>query len=510
MSVKNVHPSYDEFVDQWKRISDCLRGRDAIVDAGTDYLPKLSGHHDDPDEYKRYLTGGLWYGATSRTVGGLVGSIFRKEPQITVPAKLEPRLENINARGDGMYTFAKKVVKEVISMGRYGILVDRIESDLPHFAGYSAASIRNWRYRFADGAPKVDQIILYEEQERPSSDGFGSTRVPCYRVLELDAEGLYFVRFFRTSAEGEFVEDPPEFPLPNGSRIDYIPFIFISATDLRAEIERSPIIDMVDVNLSHWRSSCDLELGRSMLATPIPVTIGTTGGFSDDGTPGSGQSTNTYHMGGGRVWELPIGCDAKMLEFTGNGLRSLEVALEQKEKYLAYLGSRMLEDTSREAEAEQTVRIRKAGENSVLASVAKTVSDGLTAAMTMAAEWERLKGDVAIELNTDFMDTTISPEQLRELRETVLANLMPVDDFIQAMMDGELLRPELSIEDVRALLDQQESWLVGRAMALAEAMNPVDPNDPNDEGESSGPGPKKEAPDTAKDAEGRKRSTEER
>lgn len=498
MSVTNLHPSYEEFSDQWQRIADCLKGRDAVIAGGERYLPKLNGHAEDHNEYMRYLTGGLWYGATSRTVGGLVGSVFRKEPQIKVPKRIEPRLENINARGDGFYTFAKKVVKEVVSMGRYGILVDRIESELPHLAGYSALAIRNWRYRFDGGMPKVDQVILYEESEQPSPDGFGSKRVPGYRVLELDQEGLYYVRFFVSNGEGEFVEMPPEFPMPDGGRIDYIPFVFMSALDLRAEIEKSPIIDMVDVNLSHWRSSCDLELGRTMLATPIPVTIGTTGGYTDDEASTTGQGANTYHMGGGRVWELPLGCDAKMLEFTGNGLRSLEVAMEQKEKYMAYLGSRMLEDTSRDAEAEQTVRIRKAGENSVLASVAKTVSDGLTSAMTMAAQWERLKGDVSVELNTDFMDTTISSDQLREMRETVQANLMPVDDFLWALKQGELLRPEITIEDARALLEQQEAWLIGRAMALDPAM-------------AADPAPdEKPTGDSKKEQEGRELATEER
>src|SRR5690349_13170274 len=96
MPVSVTHPEYDYSLPQWRKVSDVLEGSDAVKAAAKSYLPMLEGHRDDPDSYDRYVNGALFYGAARRVLDSFVSSIYRKDPQVTVPARMKPRLDNIN------------------------------------------------------------------------------------------------------------------------------------------------------------------------------------------------------------------------------------------------------------------------------------------------------------------------------------------------------------------------------------------------------------------------------
>lgn len=168
MPVTITHQDFDLHEPQWRRIDDALAGRDAVLRATVDYLPMLAGQIDDPRAYEAYQKRAVWFGATARTLEALVGAIFRKDPTWTVSAQLEKRMENFDGRGNTVYTFAQKVVKHVMSKGRYGVLIDMPQKPnpgdpttyLPFFAGYAAQNIRSWRMREFNGVPKLDQVIL--------------------------------------------------------------------------------------------------------------------------------------------------------------------------------------------------------------------------------------------------------------------------------------------------------------------------------------------------------------
>lgn len=472
MSVKNCHESYLFHKLQWDRISDVLDGSDSVKTSAKEYLPMLEGHLEDPSSYERYVNGALFMNATSRCVDAYQGAIFRKDPTVTVPARLKPRLDNVNGSGDSFYTFAKRVTRHNISFGRYGLLVEapaprrQGEPDpvdprdpagtLPWIAGYEARDIRCWRTKTMGGKRVVDQIILHERTEVPGDTEFGFQYESRYRVLDLD-EGGYRIRLFTESDTGDSVQIGEDIlPTVNGKRLSYIPFIFVGPTDLQPDVTRSPILDLVDVNLSHFRSSAELEVGRGRLAFPLAIIIGA----DTDPIP--------LKFGGDHALWLPAGADAKFLEFSGKGLDELAAALPQKEGYMATLGARLLQEPKREAEAAETHYIKQSSENSTLASVAKTTSDALKQALTWMAEWVSAVGEVKCELNTDFFDVPISPQAVTSLIAAVQGGLMPVDDFLWVLKQGELLRPDLTIEEARALIEQDAPRLMGTPENLSD------------------------------------------
>ncbi len=146
MPVDSKHRQYQANWVKWRRVRDVVAGEDAVKARGESYLPRLEGQDFGADGYHAYRDRAEFHEAAGRTLDGLTGAIFRKEPMITVPAGFADRLDRVTPGGLDFVTFAKLVVREVIAVGRYGVLVDTPGAGgEPFLAGYTAESIINWR-----------------------------------------------------------------------------------------------------------------------------------------------------------------------------------------------------------------------------------------------------------------------------------------------------------------------------------------------------------------------------
>ena len=115
--------------------------------AGAKYLPRLDGQTDE--DYLAYQSRACFSNATRRAADAFVGLVFRKAPFVRVPESGNtspsplPSAERVTRRtssgiakafgefvndsdmlGTSLFGYAKNVVREVISVGRSGTLVD--------------------------------------------------------------------------------------------------------------------------------------------------------------------------------------------------------------------------------------------------------------------------------------------------------------------------------------------------------------------------------------------------
>lgn len=445
MAINDTHRDYEKWQGAWRRIRHAVAGEDAVKDAEMEHLPKPSGQ--DLMDYHGYLQRAMYYGATGRTVQGLVGAIFRKAPMIDVPERMRKHTYNITLTGVDLETFAKSAAEEVLTMGRYGVLVDRStdENNRPYFRGYEAECITNWRTRNINGVVKLDQVVLYEEMETPSDDGFGTEYRHSYRVLMLDDDGLYEVRVYvetkNEKGENGYALVEQYTPTRRGERLDYIPFQFVSPNTLTPDCEKSPILDLVNVNMSHYRTTADLEQGNYLTSQPTPYITGV-----------RAEDASDYTIGSGTLWLLPTDSQVGMLEYRGAGLSFLENSLQRKQAMMAMLGARMLEEGKRAAEAAETIRLRGSGESSVLSNISSTVSSALSQCLVWFADWEGLKAEPVVQLNRDFMDSRMGAQELTALVAAWQNGAMPLDDLLYNLQRGEMLRPDYSLEEFKELL----------------------------------------------------------
>ncbi len=460
MGIESVHPDYLRLFESWNRVGDVIAGRDSVIARGENYLPMLESHRSDLKEYAAYAARGLWYGATARTHEGFLGAIYRREPTLRLSKRTDRMKDNATGTGDSFYTFSKSATGQVIGKGRYGLFLDRpVDGGDPYIVGYEAEEIRNWRLRRVNGQLVLDQVILHEYDDVPAEDGFGSRIISRFRVLELDGDGFFRVRIFSKQPDDNgYVETERFSPRPTGKPIEYVPFVFIGPHNLRPTPTKPPLLDMADVNLVHWRNSCDHQIALHRIAFPQIVFTGV-----DD------VGDTVWVNDGKRIWGLPQGATFGMLEFRGDGLGAIERDLDRCEAYMARLGARMLEDQKRVVETAEALSIRASGETSTLANISRTVGDGFQTIFRWAAEWESEDSSkLTVELNQDFHDGRMAAQDLLALVSTYQQGVLPLEDFLWNLQRGEVLKPGRTLEEAQTLLESQPPILVGQAVSLEE------------------------------------------
>jgi len=143
------------------------------------------------------------------------------------------------------------------------------------------------------------------------------------------------------------------------------------------------------------------------------------------------------------------------LEFSGQGLKALEVAMDEKRSMMASLGAQLLQAQKSGVEATDTVRLRQNAEASTLVSTVKSVEQAIQTALQVMAEWEGITGDISLKLNTDFVDTKINAQDMTSLMGAWQSGAISHETFLYNMKRGEILAPDVSIEDERDRIDVQ-------------------------------------------------------
>jgi len=459
MGVDATNKEYAVRAPQWLRCRDVTAGQDAVHKAGERYLPRLKDQ--DQAEYDAYVARALLFNATARTVEGLVGMVFRKPPMMKVPEALKAVLDDITMTGVPLVAFAEIVVEEVVSVGRYGVLVDfpRVDGapatkaeaeasgNRPFMVGYAAESILDWKQERIGNRMTLIQVRLMEAAE-VAKDEFTTEDVPQIRVLDL-VGAQYQVRLFQKVKEGG--KDQWQqvggtiVPLKNGAPLTEIPFVFFGVRDLTPTACKPPLLDLVQTNIDHYKMMADYRHGLHFTGLPTAVVSGYNATEDDNG------NTEKLYIGSTTAWVFPDPtATATFLEFTGQGLTALKDAIREDEERMAAQGARMLAPEKRATETAETAAIHRAGEASVLASLAISCGRALTKAVNIVADWSGAAGEVKIDLNTDFYPITMTPEQLTALVAGWMQGAISKETLFENLKGGEIIRASAQFEDEEA------------------------------------------------------------
>lgn len=450
MQVDTPHPDYIKHERMWRRCRDVVDGEDAVKDAGQDYLPKLEGQSDD--EYDSYKMRALFYNAAERTVMGILGLVTRRPPTITDADFMQEQLDSFGRHGESFEDFTNNLLRQVLIYGRAGVLVDLPNSEpaRPYAALYHAPDIISWVSREIDGKQELTQVVLRESvQDQSDDDPFRVEAREQYRVLRLvwngDADRWQYTQQLYKRVKSKVLNKPDTFalvqvfnPTVRGVSLDRIPFVIANASSVGTKIEQSPIAHLANVNLSHYRTSADLEHGRHFTALPTPWAAGF--GAKASLTLGSTEAW---------VSEEPT-ARAGFLEFTGNGLSSLEKALEEKERLMAVVGARLLETKGTGVEAAEAIRLRHSGEESVIAGLAKWVSLTATFALRAMAKITHPTQNaqaISVELNQDYSLRSMTSDMLNALTGAKQGGHMSARSYFYALQRGEMFADDWTFTD---------------------------------------------------------------
>ncbi|AFU86528.1 portal protein [Caulobacter phage CcrRogue] len=495
-----THPEYQYWRPEWTKLRDVMAGQREIKRKAEAYLPAMKGA--DGDDYAIYLQRATFFNMLAQTRDGMTGMVFRRDPIVkNLPPKFKDAVRRFAKDGSSHATFAKAVLSEQAGVGRFGVLVDVVDNPrkgavATSFAvGYSAENILDWDEVVDMGGFYVPSRVLLREfvrdlrwksdieplttaqarKARAAALASGSASSPMVRQTARTLGGYSYITVYRELKleeiewpSGEvklayvqylYEEDPESRPIARivptvrGEPLDFIPFKFFGASGNTADVEKPPLLDICDLNLSHYRTYAELEYGRLFTALPVYYAPGT-----------DSEGTGEYHIGPNMVWEVPQGSEPGILEYTGQGLKALETALNDKERQIAAIGGRMMPGASKSvSESNNQTVLREANEQSLLLNIIQACESGMTDVVRWWLMWRDVPladtENLRYEVNTDFLSTPIGAREMRAIQLMANDGLLPDPVFYEYMRKAEVISSDMTFEEFQALRADENSFI---------------------------------------------------
>lgn len=435
MPIDSLHPEYIAMAGSWALARTVIAGERSVKRRREDLLPRIENATDE--QYERFLARAHFFNATGRTADGYVGLLFRRAPRIRA---FDRRLEaDFDLSANTLLSYARVVAGEVIHVGRCGTFIDWSPEDRRAYATlYRAEHILNWRVESVHGRNRLTMLVLHEPQMEPDpGDPFAHRTVEQYRMVSLE-DGRVVVRIYRQ--QGDTIRLARQVrPTRRRQSLTSIPFVFHGPGSDNVAVPKLPLEDMIAGNLDHYRLVAAQRNALHYVAMPLLALVGFDA--TKYGADTAQRAVGVPSTIASDVWEAR----ASYVEYSGSGLDSFEKALDRSERFMAVLGSRLLEPRKNVGETAEAIELRQSGESSVLASIGLCVSESISEAMRIMQWWGRdaAPGETQprITLNSDFNTSTMTPQQLRELVAAWQAGAVSKEEMIEGLRRGEVLPP---------------------------------------------------------------------
>jgi hypothetical protein len=462
--VTFTRPEYKAAQNRWRLVRDVCKGSETIKAAGDYYLPRPNASDTSQDNkyrYDAYKKRAVFYNATGRTKHSLVGAVFRTWPTLTAPRALDYVSKDIDGQGVSIYQQSQSVIGHLLEVGRHGLLVDyaAVKSGTvskadeqagrarASVASYSAESIINWKTRKVGSQHLLSLVVLRETVDVDTDDGFGSEQVVQYRVLRLDDAGVYTQEVWEEGSSATSMVTASFSPLNGaGQQWKVIPFQFLGSENNDTSIDDSPLYDMAEINIGHYRNSADYEEAAYLVGQPQPWMSGLSDQWRDH------LEAEGIFLGSRAPWLLPQGGACGMMQAQPNAVA--KEAMDSKKEDMVSLGARLIERGSAVKTATQADN-DSAAEHSVLSLVVSNVSEAYSQCLVWMAEFVNAPGEVVYKLNQDFSQISLDATILTGLFNAVQGGKLPSSDFWQYLRDRGVINPEKTDDQIRDELETE-------------------------------------------------------
>lgn len=429
----------------WEKVSHLLGGTRVMREQSDLYNPRNPA--ESPAAYFRRMRAAEVVGLFRRTLRGLAGMVFRKNPilQDDVPVQLKDLAENIDAAHTHLDRFLYNCFYSLLSYGVGGILVEypstpgaealssEEEAKLglrPYWSWYTAPNVLQVLYTTdeASGAQVLSLVVLREMVEERRGL-FGRETVTQYRVLQRLAKGSIIGTTYRRSrmvSSAWLVTG--RYYVSNQEEIPFVPMV-IAPDGGSPTTADPPLLDLADLNIAHWQVLSDHRWSLHMASMPLYVFTGR----------GEGEEIKLSTSVG---IDLPKGADCKIVEHTGAALSATRTELQDIETRAAAQGMSMLQRETRAAETAQAKAIDKSEQDSTLASAARGLQDGAEQALQYTARYLRLPSGGQIRINMEFGALSITALEIQAYSAMVEKGQLSVDTLWDILEERGNILPE--------------------------------------------------------------------
>ncbi len=438
---------------------DLWKGTDALRKRSKAYLPQAPG--EGIQNYRNRLLRSVFFNAFHRTIDGLAGLVFRKDPKLgdDVPEQIVQQWENIDLAGTHGDVWTRDIFEDALTVGHAAILVEFPQTDgsqtardelagevRPYWVPIKKEDIMSWRTENRGGRQVLTQIVL-REMNFVDKGQFGSEKHTQYRVLSLadigpvwelleEREGV--VMRVARGVYGNQTEIPIAEIVTSGRES-----LFVSDP---------PLKDLAFLNVAHYQIWSDQMW--SAHKTCVPFIFGS--GISEATDPQTGQKRPLTVGANSAVLVPEPGAKMQYVAHDGGSLDNVKAILDDLKSEMGTLGLEMLAPQKRAAETATAKQMDKATSDSALAVSARGLQDGLERALDFHANYLRLNDGGSVEINRDFEGILMDAPVMTAFATLVNAGFPP-RPVLQALQSGGRI---LEDEDLDAL---ELEWMAGSA-----------------------------------------------
>ena len=439
MSIKSFHPALTaERRSEWQLMRDAMDGESAIKVQAELYLPKPGGFKNNPATevalYNAYRMRAQFPEILAPSVGAMIGIIHDKEIGIEMPDAMSFLWENADGLGLPLEALHRRITRELLVIGSYGILADAPrEGGNPFLAGYSRDSIINWDrdWWVTDETGMVRKGFVWEKIER-------------YRVFSMGPLGY---EQFLYEGEGKAAEEI-EIKGLGGQRLPRIPFAVGGARDLSPRLEAPPLIGVARAALAIYQLSADYRWQLYMSGQETLVAI--------NGEGPAMVGAGVVHAMHGAEGLTP---DLKYVSPTCAGIEAHKVAIEENRTAAVQAGARLMQESNGQ-ESGEARGMRFASELATLTSIAQNscalLERSLRNAAMLMGLGEAAEASIVVTPPRDLLDSTITPAEAESLMRIWQSGGMSWETYYERLQRGGIATPERDAEEELRLIDDQD------------------------------------------------------
>jgi hypothetical protein len=466
-TVEYSRDDYTHALKDWRLVADVCDGERAIKKAGDKYLP-IPNPTDESAEnkkrYEQYKTRAVFLEATSNTLEGLIGSAFRKNPVLTIPAGLKYATSDVDGMGLSINQQAQDTLGSVLKKGRRFLFVDYPKTEKqaskadqskglvrPSIISIEAEKVRNWRVEKFGGAYRLSLVVIEETHEAVTEDGFGVKIEPQYRVLKL-INGQYIIEVWRKAGNSKVwsVYGTHFVANSDGNGWDKIPGLFVGARNNDDKIDKAPLIGLASLNLAHYRNSADYEDSVFFNGRAQSWMSGLSTEWRDF------LQQEGIAIGSNKAILLPVGGAFGFAQVRPNTLA--KEAMDQKEHQMVALGAKLIE-RGQVAKTATESRSETDSQHSVLSLAIANVNDAYTTLLGWMTEFVGGAGQVSYKINTELAEYRIDAQLLTSLVAAWQAGKLPSSDLWAQFRKFGLIDEQKTDEGIKSELEAEGEGL---------------------------------------------------
>lgn len=458
MPIDFQNSTYVENIDSWKLIDNICDGKDI-----EQYLRELNPQDKSAENVSRnktYRKNAIFSAVAGYTLQGLVGTVFRKVPTLTIPASLEYLTKNADGAGQSIYQQSQKALSDTLRKDRGGLVVsypktegEASRADMASGKVFAtihkidAEQILNAEL-VPDGAEmKVGLVVIQETVNDPNpEDRYKPIEEEQIRELALDeteAGGyIYAVRIWRKNEAGEWAQyGETEYPTDGkGQFWDTIPFTFIGAEDNSIEASQPPMLSIVRVNRGHYQNSADYEDSVWYAGQAQPWMSGV------DEAHAKLMKEHGMYAGSRNVLGVPAGEQFGYAVAPPNPM--VRQAMVDKIEQMVGLGARFIQPgsavkTATQAGGEQEVQ------HSILSLAASNISEAYTQCLEWVARFMAVENtELEYALNQDFVELQATAQDIQAMVLSWQSGALPQSDLFEWFKRIGRIDPEKTNEEI--------------------------------------------------------------